>query len=34
MCAECGSNKATVPVQWQSVEETELYCEQCVKKGI
>jgi hypothetical protein len=29
-CAECGVNEGINPVQWQSVEETELYCEECV----
>lgn len=32
MCAECGNKKATIAVQWLSVEETELYCESCADK--
>jgi len=32
-CAECGLNEGIAPIQWQSVEETELYCEECASNG-
>jgi hypothetical protein len=28
-CAECGKKEATIPVQWESIEQTEMYCQQC-----
>ena len=28
-CAECGVKEGNNLVQWQSVEEIELYCEEC-----
>ena len=31
-CANWGTGKATLPVQWQSVEETEIYCKECVNE--
>jgi len=28
-CAECGVDEGVIPVQWESVGEVELYCEEC-----
>jgi len=32
-CAECGVYEGVIPVQWESVQEVELYCEECASNG-